>query len=896
MASIHKPNHFWRNVPIFIWLMTLGSIVAMSNDPSGGGTDSAHSDDLKALFDETLSRSVFYLDNGMEVILVENHANPMITAFTIVKTGSRNEDAATNGSAHFLEHLLFNGTKTRTQKQLYDEMDFHGGYNNAHTGPDYTNYMVLMPKEFIAQGMDIQADMLFNSTMPEEKFEKERGIVIEEIGRSADRPTYQVENHFLRTFFASTPYERPVLGTVSTISHLQREQVLEYYRTWYVPNNMTLMIVGDFSMPSMISLVKEKYGVYPAGQLPRRQPIQLTPPKARRIVRANGTGNFPNDRHYLNMGYVLPPPTSEDFFALEMLAEFLGGKETSTLKTLFKQDEYKHLVNIISASLDFNRDFSTLLVSAELPLNSNVEGAVELIMQTVKSMADKPVEEEEVKRTLISQATGEIYLQEKLHYYPMMKAPYLTAGGYPLLRDYMEKLRRVTPASIQRAAKKYLSDPFPVITLMSPSETASGVTAGHSPNRYHMETLENGLTVVVQENRDSRVIGVNLLAKERALSEGKDRWGMTEILQRMLEEGGTQKHPDESLYQAFESIGAELKVHDNPYIPYDNYYNSPRFAYIRLKLVDAFFDKGLELLSEMVTQPRLTESAFEQAKKEVVPLSVTNAQSTPRIAARLFYDHLFVENPGYGWVFGKAESLEGIVLSDVQAFQRRFYNPANLMLVISGNQPIDGIMALVKRHFGGTWGFDGWKPPTFTPQFAELGRTIREKVGKQQSYIYLANRFEAAETERAARLVVRNLFSDQLAFNLREKQGLAYSIGMQVQSYDDLSWYRITMGTRPENLDRALEGIQNEIRSFRDVTFDEKAIQQAINAILGRFRMRRLDRVSHAFFIGMEVFDGNAPEADEQFFEALKKVTVEDVERLKRKVFKHDDHLVVIVQ
>ncbi|WP_169703462.1 M16 family metallopeptidase, partial [Candidatus Kuenenia stuttgartensis] len=146
---------------------------------------------VSALFHDTQNAFVFYLDNGMEVILVENHASPMITAFTIVKTGSCNEDASTNGCAHFLEHLLFNGTKSRTQKQLYDEMAFYGGYNNANTTTDYTNFMILMPKEYISQGMDIQADMLFNSILPEEKFEKERGIVIEEIGKWENNPAQQ---------------------------------------------------------------------------------------------------------------------------------------------------------------------------------------------------------------------------------------------------------------------------------------------------------------------------------------------------------------------------------------------------------------------------------------------------------------------------------------------------------------------------------------------------------------------------------------------------------------------------------------------------------------------------------------------------------------------------------
>src|SRR4030067_3217775 len=138
-------------------LFTLSLITVLSLFCGTGGITGyakGMNEGVSALFHDTQNAFVFYLDNGMEVILVENHASPMITAFTIVKTGSCNEDASTNGCAHFLEHLLFNGTKSRTQKQLYDEMDFYGGYNNAHTTTDYTNFMILMPKEFIGQGMD----------------------------------------------------------------------------------------------------------------------------------------------------------------------------------------------------------------------------------------------------------------------------------------------------------------------------------------------------------------------------------------------------------------------------------------------------------------------------------------------------------------------------------------------------------------------------------------------------------------------------------------------------------------------------------------------------------------------------------------------------------------------
>ncbi len=875
-------------IAIILLTITLGCALCYGEDQNK---------QVASLFKETQQATVFFLDNGMEVILVENHASPMITAVTVVRTGSRNENAATNGSAHFLEHLLFNGTKTRTQKQLYDEMDFYGGYNNAHTGQDFTNYIILMPKEFIAQGMDIQADMLFNSTLPDDKFEKERGIVIEEIGKDADSAGYQAGNHFKRTFFSGIPYERTVLGTVSTISHLKREDVFEYYHKWYVPNNMTLMVIGDFVTSGMVELVKEKYGIYPPGPIPQHKPIKLTLPQKLKIVRANGMGRFPKNRQFLNMGYALPPPTSEDFQSLVMLSEFLGGKEDSILRTLFKQEKYKGLVDAIDTSIEFNRDFSALNIYAELPADSNADRVVEMVMQTVQDMAKKAVPDDELQSLLIARATHEIYLHESLHYYGMMKAGYLAAGGYTLLRESIDNVMKVTPQSIQKAAAHYLNDIIPVVALMSPpAEKISEKETAPSFNRYHKETLENGMTIVVKENPDSRVVGIHLLVKERSLSEGKEKWGMTEILQRMLIEGGTEEYQDKALYQAFESMGAELKLHDDPYIPFDDYYHTPQFAYIRLKLVDTFFENGLRLLAEMVSRPCLTEKSFHEAKKEVMSLSASTKMSASKVADRIFYDSLFKENPGFGYLFGNPERLGQIQLKDIQDFHRKFYNPANLMLVVSGNLPAGQTASIIKKYFSGTWGEAGWQPPEYTPQFKPLNILVREKIGRQQSHISLANTCEVKEEDFPSFYVLEAIFNDRLSFNLREKQGLAYSLGMHFRKYHGAQWYRITMGTRPENIDRAIEGIREEIRNIREATFEEKEVQKTINAILGRRGMRRLDRVSQAYHINMKVLDGYAPEADDHEVEKLKKVSVKDVERLARQVFQGDNYLVVIVE
>ena len=190
--------------------------------------------------------TVITLDNGLEVLLIENHSSPVIASVVVVRAGLRHETVELNGATHFLEHLLFNGTETRTQKQLYDQMDFLGGYNNAMTAHDHTTFMILLEKSNFEQGLDIQADMLFHSVLPPDKFEKEKGIVIEEIGQGEDREAYRVERFFDQVIYKGTPYQWPILGSRQSIRNLTRDQVRDYYKTYYVPNNMVALIMGDF--------------------------------------------------------------------------------------------------------------------------------------------------------------------------------------------------------------------------------------------------------------------------------------------------------------------------------------------------------------------------------------------------------------------------------------------------------------------------------------------------------------------------------------------------------------------------------------------------------------------------------------------------------------------------
>ena len=197
----------------------------------------------------------------------------MVASSVVVGAGVVDEDPAASGASHFLEHLLFNGTTTRTQRQLYDDADRLGAYNNATTREDHTLFTLLVAKEHAEEGLAIQADMLFRSTIPDESFEKERKIVLEELARDRVDPSYDVEAAFRAFAYAGTPIARPVLGTEGSLGAITRPQVLAYYKKHYVPANMTLVVMGDFDDAAMLAIVKRTFGGR-RGRRSRRRPAE----------------------------------------------------------------------------------------------------------------------------------------------------------------------------------------------------------------------------------------------------------------------------------------------------------------------------------------------------------------------------------------------------------------------------------------------------------------------------------------------------------------------------------------------------------------------------------------------------------------------------------------------
>jgi len=409
--------------------------------------------------------TMYSLPCGMRIILLEKHANPMTACMVYVNAGSKYETDSNNGVTHFLEHLLFDGTKTKSRTDITEGIKSKGGYINAFTQKELTCYMVLMPKEFIEDGLDVQSDMLFNSIFPDTELAKERNIVIEEIKKDEDNVDYQVEKFFDAEAYKGTSYARPVLGNENTISSLSKEEIIKYYNTYYELSNMIALVIGDFQTGEMKKLLEKYFGRKTAHPVSLAKQVGWAPPSAKDVkykeVQTQNT--------YVNVCLGAPRYDSPDYFSFDMLTQILNSGETSPLYKVLKEGTDPKATEV-SANLETQKEFSTLNIAVITDSPDKVDKILQSVVDVLTSLGQKPPEKEELDRVLVSSKTHRYYQEEKLHFYGMMVAPVLVTSGWEFWDNYIDNLEKITPQKVQAVAKKYFSDPKYIATVVRPTK------------------------------------------------------------------------------------------------------------------------------------------------------------------------------------------------------------------------------------------------------------------------------------------------------------------------------------------------------------------------------------------------------------------------------------------
>lgn len=409
------------------------------------------------------------LDNGMRVIVQEDHRAPVMVSQVWYRAGSMDEFNGTTGVAHVLEHMMFRGTKAVPPGEFSRRIAAAGGRENAFTNRDHTAYFQQMQKDRLELSMKLESDRMANLVISDDLFAKEMQVVMEERRlRTDDQPQSVVYEHLMAAAYQESPYRRPVIGWMDDLQHMTAQDARDWYARWYAPNNATLVVAGDVKADDVIAMAKRYFGVIPARPLPVRKPQNEPAQIGEKRVVVKVPAKVP----YLLMAW--HAPVLRDWekdtapYALQILAGVLSGNDSARLQdSLVKTQQ---IAVSTSAGYDaISRGPGMFMIDATPAPGKTTDELEKAIHGQIERIQRDGINEAELARVKAQVIAADVYQRDSLFYQAMQLGEYVTAGLPPeALAHRVEKLRAVSAGEVQAAAKQWLQDAQLSVGVLDP--------------------------------------------------------------------------------------------------------------------------------------------------------------------------------------------------------------------------------------------------------------------------------------------------------------------------------------------------------------------------------------------------------------------------------------------
>ncbi len=430
----------------------------------------------------------YQLDNGLKLIVKEDHRAPIMVSQVWYKVGSSYEHDGITGLSHVLEHMMFKGTEKYPSGEFSRIISENGGRENAFTSSDYTAYFQTMEKSRLPVSFELEADRMRNLLIPDEEFLKEVKVVMEERRmRTDDNPQALTYEQFKATAFVSSPSRIPVIGWMDDLENMEVADLRDWYQKWYAPNNATVVVVGDVDPDEVHALAKKYFGPLKADK--------ITPPKPRKEIKQLGQKRIvvkaPAELAFLTMGYKVPilldAETAWEPYALDVLAGVLDGGNSARLSSQLVRGS--EIAASAGAGYDmYDRLGGFFIMQGTPSAEHSVKELEEALLAQIKQMQEKPVSQAELDRVKAQIRSAKVYELDSVFYQAMQIGMLETVGiEWQELDRYSGEIDKVTPDQVIQVAKKYLVadkltvaelDPQPIDPNKPPSRD-SGAGHGH---------------------------------------------------------------------------------------------------------------------------------------------------------------------------------------------------------------------------------------------------------------------------------------------------------------------------------------------------------------------------------------------------------------------------------
>lgn len=860
----------------------------------------------------------FRLDNGLTVVFEEQHA-AKVAAFQIwVKAGSADERPDQAGLAHLHEHMLFKGTERRKPGEIAHDIEAHGGEINAWTSFDQTVYHVVLASQFARMGLDVLSDAVRHSAFDATELSREIEVVCEEIKRSEDTPSRRASRDLFSTSYRVHPYQRPVIGWEETVRSFSREKVLEFYRRHYTPSNMVLSASGDLTEAQLRAWAQELLGGdwgRPYEGAVQRAP---EPPLAERraLLRDDDVKEA-----YINLGFPIVRVGHPDAPALDVLAMIVGQGDASRLSLEVKRK--RSLVNEIHAYAYTPQDPGIFVASMTLPAEK-LRPAMEEMVRVLAQLRGTLVPAEELATVQAIIESEAIYQRETVQG-QARKLGFYEAGGGGIEQEakYYEAVAALTPEKLLEVAERYLrfdactltgllppgtkfsqAEAFELIDRVSrqpaapPSERkvkkaqpppmrVTSPAVARSDSGIIVEKLASGATVVIRQESAVPLFAIRAVFPGGTRYETEADNGLTALLSRTLTRG-TPSHDAEEISHIIDDLAGSLGGAGGR--------NSMS---LRGEFLSRHFDRAFALFSEVLREPTFPQAEFERERARLLQDILTREDKPSGLAFDLFSRTLYQKHPYRLSLLGEVASVEKLTPESLKQYHARYMDPSQLTLCVVGDVKVDDVLARAQEAFGRAGGKAA--PPPEVPQEPRerTPRTNKRVLARAQSHLVFGfPGMRVTDPERRALEVLSTVLSGQggrLFVELRDKRSMAYSVSSFAVEGVDPGYFAVYMGTSPEKVDAALEGIRAELTKARDEKISQAELDRAKWHLVGTHEIGLQRNGARAALLALDTCYGVGTENFLRYSEQVSKVTADDVQAVARKVIDFDRSALAVV-
>jgi zinc protease len=840
------------------------------------------------------------MENGLNVVLEENRTAPVVALQVWVKAGSGNEKEDEAGMCHFIEHMLFKGTEKRKVREMAREIESLGGSINAYTSYDQTVYYVTLASRYAETGIDILSDAIQHSTFDPSELEKEREVILEEIRMGRDDPSRRIFQQTMAALYQKHPYRRPIIGYEKSIRSIGRDQMVSFYKKWYVPNRMVFIAVGDFDLQEMEKKVREIFKELKpsSGDLPQR----MEEPEQVGVRSVITHGNFKET--YLQIAFPISSAKDEETPALDVLSHILGGGETSRFVQKVKLE--KGLVHSISASSFTPKDPGLFIIGATLPAE-NVEEAMKAILEEVTRLGREGVTAEELHRVKVNVESSLIYDRQtvqgqarKMGYYEV------TAGDLQFEEEYMRRLGLLGNDDIQKVLGKYFKTSRLVISLLVPSEKADRFktfSAESIAEKLRLDeslevrrervppfktVLENGIRLIVKENRSIPIVSIQASFLGGVRFEEESENGMNHFMAVMVTKG-TEKQKTLEIAKKVERMAGSLDGFSG--------YNSFGLTFTFLS---QYFEEAFALLAEIIKQPSFDAEEMEKRRRLIIAAIRQQEDDLGGMAFRLFRKALFEKHPYRMDTLGTLDSIQGLTRKNLEEYYQKIVVPQNMVLTVVGDVDSNQVVESVKRGFGDLRRRDVVRPSIVQePSFQETRRSEIYKTKEQAHFVLGFLGATLQDEDRYPLEVLEAALSSQggrLFYQLRDKESLAYALTFVARPNLDRGYIGVYMGTHPLKLGKAIDGVLRELRKVKEGGLTEEEVERGKKYLIGNFEIGLQTNGAQANQMSLDELYGLGFDHYQKYPQEIRRVSREDVNRVANRYFTLEAYTLAIIQ